>query len=821
MSELNEAVKVTVQDAGVITAPIDATLTHSGEAADAKAVGDALSKKADKSELQNAVTVNGQAADAQGQIIVTGEDVKVSDRDTRTVKAAIDAAEGRTAEDIRMAADPTAQTIAQAMASSVTRTADQIAMSATDKTTVKGRMDSQQGAIESLQTTAEELSQQTGANIPYQTGSQESIKMHVDALEAGRVKTVNGIGPDADGNVAIERVSYADNLYTEDAEQVDDSFIIRTSGGSGSLTDGHAWAQLIRGNRVREGYVQERIQMTITPVPRTAPAAITATLDEATFEAFVGIAGTYTLTYYYAGGWDANPTDFGLAISNEPVDGDAIRIVWDGTNDAVMTIIAVPREVPAEITATIDRVTFVAYVADSGTITMVYGSGGWSEDPAPYGIDIQNIPVVGDQISIAYTKEVRGTITVAEPTRLVGTGWNLFRRDLGRARVVRYSDIYGYRIGGPYSAVTFAPTLGGTQVAVSVDADGLFQVPSDGYVFVTGGGTDTYILTTWSDWESGYVGEFEEYTEHAVDLTAIMATAFVYGLCRVGDVYDEIDIRHKQAISRIQRVVYTEEDRASAEASGRAFEFDQDYIYIERENPIVSDISLDEEYTVSEHGLEYFDGTDVPVYCEILYGTNLKDKLKRDVVTISEQTLTTAQQAQVQANLGVPSAASVNNNIAKLQQDIAIIVDGDSAALAVPVGGYAYIKNNTHGLAEGIYKNTSASAFPVSGGTADSTVFSAVPTGTVNDAVSALNEIITTLSNRTYNPVKYVYSDSATDIDSLIRQLDLQNRQSCGFVIYWAGHAIYIGYAIRFDQGISGFYQPQYSDVATHFYVAI
>lgn len=66
---------------------------------------------------------------------------------------------------------------------------------------------------------------------------------------------------------------------------------------------------------------------------------------------------------------------------------------------------------------------------------------------------------------------------------------------------------------------------------------------------------------------------------------------------------------------------------------------------------------------------------------------------------------------------------------------LAYIVTGDTASAAVPSGAYAYIKNNTHSLADGYYQNTSASAFPVSGGTADSTVFTAV------SAEGVLNEL--------------------------------------------------------------------------------
>lgn len=674
MSELNEAVRVTVQDAGVITVPIDATLTHSNEAADAKAVGDALALKADKSELQNAITVNGQEADAQGKIIVTAEDTKISENDSTTVKAAIESAAGRTAEDIRMSDSPTAQTIAQAMNGSVTRTADQIAMSASDATTVKARADAQQGAIEDLQTAVSALGQMTGASIPYQTGSAETIKQHVDAMEAEKVRTVNEIGPDASGNIDLERVPYADNLYSEDADQVNGSFIARTTGGSGSLSDGNAWAQSIQGNRVHDGFVQERVQMTVTPMPRTAPAAITAVLNEATFEAYVGTAGTYTLAYT-DGSWSATPADFGLTISNDPVDGDVITIVWDGTNDAVMTISAVERPVPPAITATIDRAIFVAYVEESGTITLTYATG-WSAEPGLYGITVTGTPIAGDQISVVYVKEVRGTITVAAPTRLVATGWNLYRQALNRARVVRYSETYGYKIGGSYTALAFAETLTGTQTAITPDANGLFQVPGDGYVFVTGGGADTYILTTWSDWTGGYDGDFEAYQESAVDLSTIMTACFPYGLCRVGDVRDEIDLRHKQAISRIQRMAYSAEARASAEASGLAYEVDENYIYIVRDSEEVTAITLEEEYAVSEHGLEFFDGTAVAVYCEILYGVNLKDKLKRDVVTLSEQSLTAAQQAQVRDNIG----AAADLDLTSLRAGLTYVENGDTIA---------------------------------------------------------------------------------------------------------------------------------------------
>lgn len=108
MSELNENVNVVVDDATVITVPIDTTLTVSGEAADAKAVGDALADKADRSELSTAVNVNGQSADAQGTILLYGDDIPMSDLDSTTLKAAVEAIQGWDGSDINV--DDTAAT---------------------------------------------------------------------------------------------------------------------------------------------------------------------------------------------------------------------------------------------------------------------------------------------------------------------------------------------------------------------------------------------------------------------------------------------------------------------------------------------------------------------------------------------------------------------------------------------------------------------------------------------------------------------------------------------------------------------------------------
>lgn len=116
MSEnnMNEEVVMVVEDATVITTPIDDTLTISGDAADAKAVGDALALKADLSQVTG-ITVNGQQADAQGAILIDGDEIPVSGTDATPMAdkfAAIDALTGADIPiDAEEGADPIADVI--------------------------------------------------------------------------------------------------------------------------------------------------------------------------------------------------------------------------------------------------------------------------------------------------------------------------------------------------------------------------------------------------------------------------------------------------------------------------------------------------------------------------------------------------------------------------------------------------------------------------------------------------------------------------------------------------------------------------------------
>ena len=593
---MNEVFTVSFDDASVITVPIDATLSNSGEAADAKAVGDALDLKANRSELQNAVKVNGQEADAQGLIIVTGEDTAMSATDETTVKAAIEAVDGKTAADIPMSSAAGADSIAEAMESIAGATAETIPMSTGSQVTVAGKI----GAVEAVGTANSNaitaLQGKTGEDI--NVTSDEGSETIAEALAAS-VRTINGEGPDENGNVQVVHAMTADNLTSSASQTNTGEFVKRTSGGAASIHTGDAWLSMIRGNRVHVGYVPESLNMTVNAAPR--------------------------------------------------------------------------EEGETPITASIDRDTFVAAVSGSTTINLTYTTS-WSADPATYGITVTGEPVSGDQITVVYVAEDRGTIIQADPQTFVSTGWNLYNHDVGYAIGLKYATNAQFRISGTYSAVKFSSTISGEKTTIT-PTDGLFTISANGYIWVEGGNaTDTELFMTWTDWvlPEDAPEEFAAYTESVIDISDLMDDHFPYGLMRVADIRDEIDFNTGIATSKVQRISYSAENLATAIASGLAYEYDTDYIYLERATPVefdMDDYDLDGQYLTDDHGIEYFTGTDIAAYAVMVYGNSLKNKLERDVLTISQQTLTSAQQSQVMDNIGVTEEiAALNSKMAQINR---------------------------------------------------------------------------------------------------------------------------------------------------------
>lgn len=569
-NDLDEVFEETMDDSTVITVPIDETLTRSGEAADAAAVGEALALKADAADI-NTIKVNAEEADNQGQIYINGTGIPMSGTDETTLQEAIEAEQGKTGADIPLSDEEDAETIGEAI---------------------------------------EELQGRTGATIPL--SSLLGAPTIAEAVAAaGTVKSVNGETPD-NGNVKLEKVPLADNLDSTQKQTSQGEFTVRMAGGSASLSDGPANLLRVLGNTVRTGHTDESLDLTVN-----------------------------------SDSCEASVTDLD---------------------------------------------TFRTAMGDSGTLTLSY-TGSWSEDPADYGITVTGTPENGDSIVIVWVKEVAGTITNANPTGFSVTGWNLYSQTAGYARVVRYSDDYGYAISGSYTALAFSQTETGTRSAITPGAGGLFQVPSDGFLWVTGGGSDTAVWATWSDWANGYQGDFEAYSKTTISLATIMNTLFPDGLCSVGNVRDYIDIAGGNAYQWIDILDNTPENMAVAEASGRPYTYDETDIYLTRASADVTALSgvlaINGNYTVNGHGLEMFEGSTVPVGALTSYSVDLRNKLERDVLTVSQQTLTDAQKEQARSNIGAISetecrAGSIEqaNNVVGGRIQMGYITSG-----SVPSGG--------------------------------------------------------------------------------------------------------------------------------------
>ena len=601
--DLNEAVEVEVIDATVITVPIDDTLSNSGEAADAKAVGDALDLKANLSDVVT-IDVNGQEADNQGHILIDGTDIKMSsDAGAATLKAAIEAVDAKTATDIKMSSEAGAQTVAAAIEAAAEAAADidatSVMMSDSSQVSVAAKIANMDVISDSHSVDIAALKTKTANEIVMSSSDSTTVKEAVDA----KVSTVNGEGPDGNGNVQVTHALTADDLTSANSQQSTGEFIRRTSGGSASIHTGSAWMGLLRGKRTHTGYSPESLTHSAVQAPREeGDAPLSYTVDSAAFKTAVsGVTTTKVFTY----------------------------------------------------------------------------STGWSEDLASYGMTAENA-VSGDQITVVFTAEARGTIVQCKPVKFISTGWNLFDSTAGYGIGLKYAETAKFKVKGTYTAVKFSTTLSGTKTTIT-PVDGLFTISSNGYIWIEGGNsTDTELYMTWTDWEGANDGPstFAAYSESVIDMSDLFDVEdcpFPYGLMQVGDVRDEINFNTGIATSKIARLAYSAENLATVQGYGRPYEYDTSYIYYERAEYVETDLDeldIDGAYTADDHGLEMFTETTVAVYAVATYGNSLKNKLERDVLQISAQTLTNTQKSQARTNIGAASAADLTTLNSKLENPI-------------------------------------------------------------------------------------------------------------------------------------------------------
>lgn len=621
-----------VEAAQVVTTPIDNTLTTSGVAADAKAAGDAIREVREymgsgtipggaatllealtdiRSEIGNNALPDGASTIAEALNILAGQ---IGDGISgSTLTAAVEQiSQAMGSAPLPLEAETVTDALNAILAAAV-RTVNGTVPDTdgnvdidTGVMTINGEGPGEDGNIQ-IDTGITQIS--VNGQTPDESGAiavptgvmtingvepDEDGNIDVDEPE-GLVRSVNGEEPDSYGNVALNRVPFADDLYTEDTQAISGSFKARTSGGSASIADSTVVVQRIYGRSERSGYVPASQDMSVSWGDRTEGEPITAAIDWTVFVATVG----------------------------------------DVTTD----------------------------------LTISYDGSDWDADLAGYGVTVTGTPVNGDAIHISYVVEERGTITNSVPESLITTGWNLYDNTTGYARVIRYSEQYGYRIDGAYSSIRYCEERGGAETDVTVDGNGLFNVAADGWIHITGGNdTTTAIYPTWSDWAEGTPEAFEVYTEHEIPYWEAVNQIFAAGMCSVGDVRDEMSPQSGSYVRRINRIEYSEANLESVIAGGTDYTYDTDYIYYVLEDPISGTYMLDSSLPVSSHGLEIWD-SNVAIDCVFVYTQALKDKLRRNVVTVSAQDLTDDQKEQVRKNIAAYGR--------KVQQKVMSQIDAD------------------------------------------------------------------------------------------------------------------------------------------------
>lgn len=351
---------------------------------------------------------------------------------------------------------------------------------------------------------------------------------------------------------------------------------------------------------------------------------------------------TGTTTFIYDGNnWSNNLNTYGITATGIPLKNDSITITWQKT-------------IPSFI-ININEDTFINTISNTtGTTTFIYTSNGWNYNINTYGITINGTVIEQDSIIVSWQKENRGIITQSNPRKFISTGWNLYDNNKGYARVIKYHPEYGFGIGGTYTSLQFSTDAAKTQnVQTITPVEGHFSIPSDGYIHVTGGNaTDTYIWMTWSDWtDQANGGVFQPYAEYIIDFSSIMTSNFPYGLCEVENYKDEINFEFGTWTRKIGRVTYDSTNLATIKSYETPYEYDVDYIYYVLPTPVTGTIVVEGNYTAYDHGLELFTNTEEKVLANSIYGNNLKNKLERDVLTISQQTLNNLEQAQVRNNI--------------------------------------------------------------------------------------------------------------------------------------------------------------------------
>lgn len=517
-------------------------------------------------------------------------------------------------------------------------------------------------------------------------------------------------------------VGLADNLYDASAPVDISSFWFRTSAGEESITTGPAALRALRGNMLNSGYTPRSGNYTassgitvnnfdldafeannpstgtyvfqynrpnwtlngstVTPgswgldvIPRSESLGIIATgeitavcTDISTFATAIGgntgsytfifvdyddeVTGTHVGPYWAYNGEEIDLIDYALSVTGEPIDGDNIignyvAPLLTGT----VTVEYVKAVLGTLIPAAVDYL--------FATMSMnQYDKNG-----------IGRLTHIINNATIDSTGKIVSGIGKVACVRAVGgvySGYVAYSESQHITRIAHTPLVWN-------NGAAILPAIGDTLSLEDTTQDAELSVALFDLVsWVCVAVTDDFDLSIHPRWSSGQDQDhtYDEYSDNHVEIPKVDKNGVdlptgLYGMPAIGNVFDEIKFENVNTYTkRIERVTNTVANMAMVQAYGTPYLYDSDYIFyvLKDADIVVYELGdVPDEYIANDYGTEALVATIPDNMCtlNISYGTNLKDKLRTNVLTISQQDLTAAQQEQVRTNIGISNSANL------------------------------------------------------------------------------------------------------------------------------------------------------------------
>lgn len=218
-----------------------------------------------------------------------------------------------------------------------------------------------------------------------------------------------------------------------------------------------------------------------------------------------------------------------------------------------------------------------------------------------------------------------------------------------------------------------------TASTTGIDMDGAtlsetlsyIDVEEDGYICVALTNKNNLVVhPTWSGVKDTYEYEYSASTISIpmYDADGTELPTHKYGLPSVNSIRDEINLSALQYYQRIGQMEYSAENLSTVEDMGVEYIYDEDNIFYVLPIPIFYTLasSVVSGYTAWDFGTEEFIGTDVPVYAQMIYGTNIVDTVRTECVKTSD---TDALSASKLANLKA-QGIGINSDVVQLTTDL-------------------------------------------------------------------------------------------------------------------------------------------------------